>query len=272
MQGIRESVVAGQFYPASPSRLKSELSELLDITSNLEKYPTARGIISPHAGYFYSGKTAAYAFNAISEIDFSTVVVISPSHYEYFNGSCIFDGDAFETPLGNIPINKTLSNLLTEKSGNIFKGHSGHRREHGVEVILPFLQVIRKDFSLIPIVMGDQNDRNINELANALRSIDSKDIIYIASSDLSHFYSRKAADKLDSVIENDISNFDDFSLWLDIISGKTEACGYGPILSVIKTLKGDTDTKSEVLYRTDSGEASGDISRVVGYLSSVFYE
>jgi len=122
MKDIREPAVAGMFYPSSESKLKSELALLLDLYKPEETLNDAIGIVSPHAGYIYSGKTAAFAYNAISQKTITTIVIISPSHREYFPGISIYSGDAYKTPLGVVPLNKQMCDKLTANSKLIFAG------------------------------------------------------------------------------------------------------------------------------------------------------
>ena len=108
MSDFRKPAVAGLFYPSNPQKLKDEISLLISVTSPEEKISNIAGIISPHAGYIYSGKTAAFAFNHLIDKDIQNVIIISPSHREYFPGTCIFSGDGYETPLGMVMINKDM--------------------------------------------------------------------------------------------------------------------------------------------------------------------
>ncbi len=271
MENVRQPVVAGMFYPSSQKKLSDEVKLLFDLAhveSNLEN---AFGIVSPHAGYTYSGKTAAAAFKAVSDKIYDTVVIISPSHKEYFPGICVYEGDAYETPLGKVPVNDLMREKLITGSKLIFAGIQGHRAEHAVEVQLPFLQTIYKDFSIVPIVMGDQGRVYVDELAEKLSdAIDDKTLI-VASSDLSHFYSKDTAHQMDSIIENHINGFDYHGLLHDLESGKCEACGGGTIVAMMKAADAVKKRNSKVLSRADSGDVTGDNSEVVGYLSAAIY-
>lgn len=271
MKTIREPAVAGMFYPASPVKLKDELQLLLELGTLSEKYSNTIGIVSPHAGYKYSGKTAAYAFNAIAEKDFETVVIISPSHREYFPGISIFSGDAYKTPLGNVELNKEMIAKLVEDHSYIFEGTNGHKAEHAIEVQIPFLQMIKKDFTIVPVVMGDQRKLFVDVLAEKLSQVIDDKTLIIASSDLSHFYSADKANELDGIIENRIKEFDHENLFNDLESKRCEACGGGPIVAMMKTAELLNKKKSKVLARTHSGMITGDNSEVVGYLSAVIF-
>jgi len=268
---VRKPAVAGMFYPAKESELRNEVSLLLDITANEKKYDNVFGIICPHAGYVYSGKTAAYAYNSIKGKNYKTVIVISPSHYEYFQGSAIYNGDAYQTPLGIVEIDKRMRNQLAENAETIFIAENGHRKEHALEVQLPFLQTVLKDFKLVPIVIGDQRDIFINELALKLADVVDENTLIVASSDLSHFYSKEKADKFDSIVEDNISNFDYQKLQDNLMKENCFACGGGGIAALMRAAELKGYKKAEVLSRTDSGDVTGDNSSVVGYLSAVIH-
>ncbi len=271
MKNIREPAVAGMFYPESASNLQNEVQQLLNDNKPREKFENVVGIVSPHAGYAYSGRTAAFAYNAVKGKNYKTIIIISPSHREYFAGISIYNGDAYKTPLGEVPINKEMRYELILDNKIIFNGINGHRAEHAVEVQIPFLQMLLQDFSIVPIVMGDQNKMFIDELANKLAEVIDDETLIVASSDLSHFHSKEQADKLDSIVEKRIAEFDYDNLQKDLETGKCEACGGGAIVAMMKTADLIKKNKSKILSRTDSGDVTGDNSEVVGYLSAVIF-
>jgi AmmeMemoRadiSam system protein B len=258
------------FYPSSPSKLKDQITQFLDETKSMEEFSPLAGIVVPHAGYQYSGRTAAYAYNTIKKAC-HTVIILSPSHREYFPGISIYGGDAYKTPLGSAPINKLIRERIIFNSRNIFEGTDGHRNEHAVEVQIPFLQVVLHDFTIVPIVIGDQRRSFLDELAYKLSDVMDENTIMVASSDLSHFFPREAADKLDKRIEDRINNFDYDGLMKELESSQCEACGGGAIVSMMKAADLRQIKKSKVLARTNSGDMTGDYSEVVGYLSAVVY-
>jgi len=271
MSYIRPPQVAGYFYPSNPEKLRKDVKLLLDVTKAKEKVNNIFGIVSPHAGYIYSGKTAAYAYNLLIGKKYKRVVIISPSHSEYFPGISVFEGDAYETPLGMLQVDKEFSNRLETDNGVIFQGFEGHRREHALEVQLPFLQSVLEDFTIVPVVMGDQSKKNIDTLAKKLAEVADDETLIVASSDMSHFYSKSKADLLDSVVEKRVREFDFESLQNDLDYRNCEACGGGPIVVLMKAAKIKNIEHSMVLHRSDSGDVTGDEKEVVGYLSAVFY-
>jgi hypothetical protein len=271
MKNIREAAVAGIFYPASESQLKSDIQFLLNSNKPEQEFNNIVGIISPHAGYIYSGNTAAYAYNVIKGKKYSTVIIISPSHREYFPGICIYEGNAYSTPLGIVEINEKVRNELTIENSFIFKGVKGHKDEHAIEVQIPFLQMVLEDFTIVPIIIGDQRKEYVFRLAEKLSTVINDQTLIVASSDLSHFYNKAEADKLDSQIQRRIESFDYEGLQFDFESKKCEACGGGGIIALMKAADLNGKNKAMVLSHTDSGDVTNDDSEVVGYLSAVVY-
>lgn len=265
---IRKPAVAGMFYPSNPEKLKREIDLLLEVSQSDLKPHGLLGIISPHAGYIYSGRTAAYGFNLLKEKNFNTVIVISPSHREYFPGVSVYDGLGIETPLGIVDIDEKVSDRLAEKSKVIFRGSAGQENEHAVEVQVPFLQAVLKNFRIVPVVMGDQGKMFVDDLAEKLSEVADENTLIVASSDLSHYYTESTSDIMDSIVENRLRAFDIAGLEEDFNSGRCEACGAGPILALLKCAWILNKRKAYILHRNNSGETSGDYMKVVGYLSA----
>lgn len=271
MKLIREPQVAGMFYPADPKVLRKQIDGYLKNVKLDAKYNHIGGLVSPHAGYEYSGEIAATAYKTLQSHEFNTVVIISPSHRDYFNGVSIYPGDGYRTPLGDISINKTLREKIVSESDIIFESISGHGSEHALEVQLPFLQVALSNFEIIPLVIGDQRRENILELGTVLSNIIDDKILIVASSDLSHYYSKTKAEMIDSRVIQSINEFDYNELQSDLENKRCEACGGGGIVALLKALKTKNYSHSKVLAHSDSGDVTGDNSEVVGYLSAIVY-
>ncbi len=268
---IRKPAVAGMFYPDNPTELKEYIGFLLNQNPVTEKFNNIVGIVSPHAGYVYSGSTAAYAYNSVKNLNIKNVFIISPSHREFFDGICVYEGDYYQTPLGNITVNRNICNNLCSSSNIIFSGLSGHRNEHALEVQLPFLQVIFNNFNIIPIVIGNQIKSYLDDLALALFNVWDETSLIVASSDLSHFYDTETALKLDNVIVSKINNFDFDGLQTALEKQNCEACGGGAIYTLMKLGSLLNINKAKVLKRTDSSLVNKEKREVVGYLSAVVY-
>lgn len=271
MNSIRHPAVAGLFYPSDSIKLRAEIQNMLSAVESKQNVSNIFGIVSPHAGYVYSGLTAAYAFNLLKNKNYNKVIIVSPSHREYFAGSSIFNGDAYETPLGIVELDKELAQKIIEGSKSIFFGMEGHRQEHAIEVQIPFLQTVLTDFKIVPIVMGDQGEAFIDDLARQIACAADETTLIVASSDLSHFYSKKKAFELDSIVAKHISDFDYEKLQNDLNRRRCEACGGGPIVVLMKAAALQNKRNSLLLHQSDSGDVSGDNSEVVGYLSAAVY-
>jgi len=269
---IRPPAVAGMFYPEKKITLDQEVAMVLEESREIDLQGEIIGIVVPHAGYMFSGGVAARAYRQLFELKIEIVVVIAPSHCEYFTEISIFDGYAYSTPLGTIPVDKDLAQELVKQSPQIVLSDKGHRfEEHALEVQLPFLQKIFDNFRFVPIVMGEHSQDNIQSLANGLaRVLKDKKSLIVASTDLSHFYNDEKANSLDQVVVDDIENFDEEQLFIDLQSGECEMCGGGPVMATIKACKLLGANKSQVLLYRNSGDITGDRSDVVGYLSAIF--
>lgn len=267
----RKPAVAGMFYPGEKSKLLSDLNKMFSGVKSEKITGKICGLVAPHAGYMYSGYVAAEAYHQMSDISYDTVVVISPSHRDYFHGVSVYMGD-YITPLGTVSVDKKICDKLIAHAPLIRATEMGHRDEHALEVHLPFLQVILKEFKLVPLVMGTQDRETCFRLGDVLGKVlkDTNSLV-VASSDLSHFYSDSAARKLDGIVVKDVESFDEKKLFDDIQERKCEACGAGPIISAMIAAKHMGAKSSKVLSYHTSGEISGDYDEVVGYLSGVFF-
>ena len=272
---IRKAAVSGLFYPDDPQELKSEISRYIDnvVTDRTDK--DIKAIVAPHAGYYYSGQVAAYAYRQLVDKQIDTVVVLSPSHRVVLHYCSVFDGDAYETPLGEITIDREVSAELSGfGNGTIRLSRDGHIKseEHALEVHLPFLQAVLGDFNLVAVIMGVQDRHMVSVLGKALqKSLQGKNALIVASSDLSHFHDHLGAKNLDMQIVDAIDKFDPDSLLNIVESSHAEACGAGPIAASMVAARAMGAVCGENLYYSNSGEVSGDYHRVVGYTSGIFY-
>jgi AmmeMemoRadiSam system protein B len=271
---VRKPAVAGQFYSRQKETLEREVAVFLENSPQIEIVKRIYGLVAPHAGYLYSGGVAARAFRQIIDQEFEVVVVISPSHRIYFEEISVYDGAAYSTPLGEIKVDQDLAQKLSDSYPGIVRSDLGHDvDEHALEVQLPFLQHVLGEFTLLPVVMGNQDEHNVQLLAQALvDTLRDKSALIIASSDLSHFYSYDRATVLDKVVVEHINQFDADSLASDLNSGACEMCGGGPVMATMKACKMLGATKSKVLLYRNSGDVTGDRNQVVGYLAAIFYD
>src|SRR4030043_1782023 len=153
MKEIREPAVSGTFYPDRPDILSRDVKKYIENAKREKIEGEVIALVSPHAGYMYSGQVAAYAYKLIEGKNLETVVMIAPSHQALFKGASLYDRGGFRTPLGVVPIDVELSKKLMERRKEIQFLPEAHAQEHSLEVQIPFLQVALKSFKLIPIVM-----------------------------------------------------------------------------------------------------------------------
>jgi hypothetical protein len=274
MEQIRESVIAGSWYPGNASRLKQEIHDYLSQASVADFKGQLIALISPHAGYRYSGQVAAYGYKILEKQKFATVVLIAPSHRAYFRGVSVYDRGGYRTPLGVVPLNQELISELKEREGRIEYVPEAHNQEHSLEIQLPFLQVLLPDFKLVPLIMGNQDFVTCQWLAEALGDCIGKNrsVLVVASSDLSHFHPYQQAKKLDQVVLDEVSEFDPRGLSDSLAKGKCEACGGGPMVTAMLIARRLGANKSQVLHYANSGDVTGDHSGVVGYMAAALWD
>lgn len=271
---IRKSVIAGSWYPGNPAVLKSNIEDYIKNVHIDDIEGRIVGIVSPHAGYMYSGQVAAFSYKLIKDKSFDGVIVIGPSHRHYFRGASIYDGTGYETPLGVVPVDKNLAETIMSKgSGTISSVPAAHSQEHSVEIQLPFLQVVLGEFSFVPIVMGVQSKETCEDLARAIyESIKDKNVLIVGSSDLSHFHNYDTAVSMDSIVIDNIDTMDTEGLLKSLEKGTSEACGGGPIAVTMMVAEKLGAKNSRVLKYANSGDVTGDKRGVVGYAAAVFFK
>lgn len=258
------------FYPADPAILNSSIQLLLDSAPAVSSTGTIVAMVSPHAGYQFSGVTASAAYRLLGSQRIDTVVIVSPSHKEYFPGISVYDGKAYRTPLGDMEIDAELREELTSGPSIIEASGRGHGSEHGVEVHLPFIQKLFGNVKILPIVMGVQNRYYCFELGNRLGSLlAGKTALLVASTDLSHYHPYQEAIALDNIVVGHIASFHYEELMNDLESEIVEACGGGPTVAVLRAAKQLGASKVTVLHQCNSGDVTGDKRAVVGYVSAL---
>ena len=279
-QKVRPAGVAGSFYPADPKELSSMIDDMLAHASSPPINDPILAVVAPHAGYPYSGPVAAYTYAALKGRKFSRVLVIAPSHYVAFDFTSVYDGDAYATPLGTVPVDKAFARQLAKMSPSIRLSGQGHDptsagAEHALEVQLPWLQRVLGDFELVPIVMGDQSYENSRALGVALAKLIQADnksgsTLIVASSDLSHYHPYDDAVKIDHKTLHALAAWDYFSMSQNFQTRVWEACGGAPIVAAMIASERMGANQAQVLKYANSGDTAGDHSRVVGYSADVF--
>ncbi|MCU0452604.1 MAG: AmmeMemoRadiSam system protein B [Bacteroidetes bacterium] len=270
---VRPPAVAGMFYSGTARTLRRDIEALVD--EAVSELPSVSGrmigAIVPHAGYQYSGRTAASVYALLGKADVETAVFVGPSHREAFHGSAVFPGTAFATPLGEVAIDVPLATALAAAGGSVASSAAGHRLEHAIEVQVPFLQVLCPQAKMVAVTMGDQGSRSCGDLAKALASVlKNRSAVVIASSDLSHYHPYAEAVLLDRVVAGHVRSFQSKRLQEDLQHDRVEACGGGPMVAVMTAAQSLGATTATVLHACNSGDVTGDHLGVVGYLSAVF--
>ncbi len=261
MQSVRPPAVAGMFYPSSPQALRREVQAFLDQTQPGKWLPKA--IIAPHAGYIYSGPVAASAYALLQPVarNIRRVILLGPVHRVWVNGLALPGVDAFDTPLGRIPIDADAVRQLAVFPF-VERNPAAHALEHSLEVQLPFLQMVLGDFSLVPLVVGGATREQVAKVLETLWGGD--ETLIVVSSDLSHYLPYATARSTDQTTVDSI-------LHLDNTLSSEQACGAHPINGLLLACR-RKGLHPHLLDLRNSGDTAGDKQRVVGYAALAFTE
>ena len=261
---IRYPAVAGQFYPGDQKTLFRSISEIC--TPEVEKKQNALAIVSPHAGYIYSGSIAGETFNRIKVPE--DVIILGPNHHGYGARVALMAQGSWEMPMGSVPINEKLANEILKVSAVVQEDVSAHRQEHSLEVQVPFLQYFQKNLTITPLSISQISFEECiqvsNDIATAIQNY-NKPVLLVASTDMTHYESREAATAKDQMALEKILLLDDQGLYETVLGNRISMCGIMPTTIVISAAKKLGATQVELVRYTDSGEASGDTRQVVGY-------
>ncbi len=260
---IRSPVVAGQFYPGSPAELRRTIESLVD--DKVEKVETI-GVVSPHAGYIYSGQVAGAV---ISRIKFKgTFVILGPNHTGGGKAFSIMTNGSWKTPLGDVEIDSELGKHILASSSYLEEDHLAHQYEHSLEVQVPFLQYFKPDVRIVPIILAHASGAVYKtvgkELASAIKA-SKREAVILASSDMTHYEPHEIAQKKDKQAIEAILDLNEDELLRRVEELDISMCGYAPVVSLISAAKELGAKKAELVKYQTSGETSGDYSRVVGY-------
>ena len=265
---IRQPAVAGYFYQGSPSALKDQVERFVEPEA---KKVRAFGILSPHAGLVYSGAIAGAVYSRI-ELP-GTFVLIGPNHTGLGAPVSLMAEGSWETPLGTVRINQDLATAILSGSRRIHEDSMAHLREHSLEVQLPFIQYLKSEFTIVPIQMMDTRLETCIELGNAIAAAigerADKDVLIVASSDMSHYVSAATAKRKDQAAIKRILELDAQGLYYTIRDEDISMCGFGPAVAMLTACKVLGATKAELVKYANSGDVSGDYDQVVGYAGIV---
>lgn len=271
-KSVQEPVVAGRFYPAEPTELRAMVRSYLDDAGKPKVKGEIYGLVAPHAGYVYSGPTAGHAYNEVQGKAYEIVVVIAPSHTSSMNGVSVLDMDAYRTPLGEVPIDRRSVRALIDQVPWIDHVPALFTREHSMEVHLPFLQTaLAPGYKIVPVVMGSPSPDLAAAFAEVLAAqFRGRKVLYVASSDMSHYLPYEQAKAKDAGTLDIIGNGDIETLVRQCSTRESELCGLGPVQVMMHLAKRMGIQGGTVLKYQNSGDTAGDRGRVVGYGSIAF--
>ncbi|MFA5159654.1 MAG: AmmeMemoRadiSam system protein B [Candidatus Omnitrophota bacterium] len=276
---VRKAAVAGEFYPRDKVPLEKYVDALLRQADPPKIKEPIRAIMVPHAGYVYSGPVAAYAYKELEGRNFKTVILMANSHTEWFNGISVYKKGSFETPLGIVSIDEEKTSKLLTLSSKILDRPRTHEEEHALEVQLPFLQRVLKDFKIVPLLFGSDEPELSKVLADALKKIVDDKTLIVASTDMSHYPSYDDAtstdretlqaihtgqlDTLDAMLKQHVEK--------GIPNAETFLCGVSGVRTVLRLSQTLGPTVPVFLKYENSGDSpAGDKNRVVGYGAVAF--
>ena len=260
---IRNPVVAGQFYPASASQLRAMIEKLVNKKAAKEE---VIGLVSPHAGYIYSGPVTGAVMSRVKFKD--TFIIIGPNHTGMGKPFSIMTEGAWKTPLGEVEIDSELGKQILATSSYLEEDSLAHQNEHSIEVQLPFLQYFKSDVKFVPIMFaystGAAYKEIGREIARATREL-NREVVIIASSDMTHYESRESARRKDTQAIEAILDLNEDELLKRVDELKITMCGYAPAVALISAAKELGATGAELVKYQTSGDTTGDFSSVVGY-------
>jgi AmmeMemoRadiSam system protein B len=271
---VRPAAVAGTWYPANPTALAREVDGYVEAASDGPRGAIG-AIVVPHAGIMFSGPIGACAYKAAAHHDYDVAVLVGPSHVVAFDGVALYPAGAFACPLGPIAIDSAAAAAIGAAE-IVHPLPSAHAREHSLEMQLPFLGRLLPGLPIVPLLMGQQSRRTIEQLAHALvEGLASRRALIIASTDLSHYFDAATAATLDGEVCASVAAFSPEQL-MDLFErypagerGRHVGCGIGPTISVMMAARALGAREARVLRYGHSGEVSGDFGGVVGYMAAV---
>lgn len=272
----QKSSLAGSFYPEDAEELKRQVDGFI----NNAKPDTVKGgilaIVSPHAGYRYSGPVAGYGFKALKGKGFNTAIIIGPSHRHYFDGIAVLDKDSYDTPLGRVEIDKDMTKKLISFSKNINYYIRPFLNENSIETQIPFVQAALPEAKLVLVLTGSPSYDTCTLLRDSLFSVigERRDTVIIASTDMSHYNPDNIARIIDRSVIEELERFNPEELFLELsgMPGKDRPCGSTAVIGTIMAARKLGADKIDMLRYATSGDVTGDYTAVVGYMSAVIYK
>jgi len=268
-QTVRKPAFAGQFYEGDPLRLAAQINGFLGAVDRPPNPPDRiLALIVPHAGYVYSGQTAAYGYKLVQGRTIDAVIIVAPSHRYAFNGGAVWAQGGFETPLGTAAVDEALAAEFIRETG--YRSiPDAFAEEHSVEVQVPFIQTVLPNSKIVPVVLGGLNERDIRSLAVALAKLMSRPgVLVVASTDMSHYLPKDRANQVDSETASLIRGFKADALIRKLAAAENILCGGAGVAAVLLAGKKAGASEVRLLHYADSSEAGGPADGVVGYLAA----
>jgi len=270
---IKAPNVAGQFYSADADELSQQVDQFLN-QADVEVYSRrVPMVIVPHAGYIYSGPTAAYSFKAISRQNIKTVIILAPSHFFGFDGISIWPDGLFETPLGHVSVDEELVRQIQAQCLVCAFEPQAFAKEHSLEVEIPFIQKVFPGAKIVAVIVGQPAKNVLEDFAAALGRViaERTDIQIVVSTDWSHYHDEMTAGMMDQRAIDLVKKFQIDQLWQEGKNQRVELCGFFPVIAAMSLAKQKGWTHVDVLKTGNSVSATGDKNRVVGYAALAFY-
>ena len=260
---LRNPTVAGQFYPASKEQLICEIEKYINKKASKKKI---LGIVLPHAGYIYSGETAAFTLSKAELPD--NIIILGPNHTGADPRFSIMAHGMWNTPMDNVNINDALANIILNKTSLVKEDDKAQIYEHSIEVQLPIIQYLKSNFRFVPIVVSYGDIKQYQEIgyaiASAIEDFGEK-VLIVASSDMTHYESSETAKRKDNLAIESILALDEVELFNRVHEHSISMCGCGPVCIMLAACKKLGAKHAELVKYTNSGEVTGDFSQVVGY-------
>jgi AmmeMemoRadiSam system protein B len=267
----KEPAVAGTFYPSDKNELKNSVESFLSKAKSSPQSGRLIAVISPHAGYIFSGQVAAYGYKNLKGSAINKVILLGPSHYVGFKGASVYTKGGFRTPLGTVRINERLAVSLLDENADVKFYPEAYEKEHSIEVQLPFLQTVLKDFTIVPIVIGSPTRQTFEHLVLKLSEIIDKKTLLVASTDLSHYHDYLKAKEMDSKVIAAIERLSLMDTERLLRTGEAELCGGYPVLIAMEVARMAGANIGVLFDYANSGDVTGDKDKVVGYASIGLY-
>jgi len=266
---VRPPAVSGRFYPGTRAELTRAVDELLAAVGPVAHPAGARGAVAPHAGYVYSGMTAAHVFARLRLP--RVVVILAPNHTGVCHapgGASLWEAGAFATPLGEVPVDDAFAAALVDASSLVASDHDAHRGEHAVEVQLPFLVALRPDVRIVPLILAWDRWEDCHALGDALAALArrwTEPVLLLASSDLNHYDPAAVGELKDARALAAVGGLDGAELLARCRRERISMCGRAPVATVLAATRALGASRADVVDYRHSGWVTGDESQVVGY-------